>query len=156
MNLRYEPVTEDNAAAVRALRKAPDQENFVESVDECLAEASQLRCWRPVAIYDAAQLVGFAMYGLFQEPPADRVWLDRLLIDAPWQGRGYGRRAMEDLLDRLQREYHCQTIYLSVVEGNDSAARLYQDLGFAYTGERDLHGERVMAYTNPRTQRRGA
>lgn len=35
-------------------------------------------------------------------------------------------------------------IYLSVVEGNDQAARLYQDFGFVFNGERDTKGEHVM------------
>lgn len=141
MNIRIEPITEKNQDAVLKLEIAQGQEGFVESVDECLAEAKVWRQWNPVAIYDNNQLVGFAMYGcLF-----GRLWFDRLLIDQSYQGRGYGRAAVEALLLRIRREYPQKSpIYLSVVEGNDQAARLYQDFGFVFNGERDTKGEHVM------------
>ena len=73
-----------------------------------------------------------------------QLWLDRLLIDRRFQGRGYGRAALAALLERLEREYHKKRIYLSVVEANRPAAALYESFGFRFTGERDTHGERVM------------
>lgn len=141
MNIRTEAITEKNRSAVLALDVAKGQEGFVESVEECLAEAKQWRQWRPVAIYDGVQVVGFAMYGyLF-----GRVWFDRLLIDRNYQGRGYGRAAVETLLGRICREYPGKSrIYLSVVEGNVQAEKLYKSFGFEYNGERDVKGEHVM------------
>ena len=85
------------------------------------------------------------MYGFFWEYlPFGRLWLDRLLIDRRFQGRGYGQAALAALLERLEREYHKKRIYLSVVEANRPAAALYESFGFRFTGERDTHGERVM------------
>ena len=141
MNIRIEPITEKNRDAVLKLETAEGQEGFVESVEECLNEAVQWRQWRPVAICDGAQVVGFAMYGHLY----GRVWFDRLLIDRRCQGRAYGRQAVEALLLRICREYPEQScIYLSVVGGNEQAAKLYQDFGFAFNGERDTKGEYVM------------
>ena len=95
MQLRLEPVTQENRLAVLGLRAGTGQEGFVETVSACLDEAAQRADWRPMAIYDGTAVVGFAMYGYFWEyPPAGRVWLDRLLIDAARQGRGYGRAAV--------------------------------------------------------------
>ena len=83
MQLRLEPVTQENRLAVLGLRAGTGQEGFVETVSACLDEAAQRADWRPMAIYDGTAVVGFAMYGYFWEyPPAGRVWLDRLLIDA--------------------------------------------------------------------------
>ena len=70
--------------------------------------------------------------------------VDRLLIDAARQGRGYGRAAVASLLARLAEEYGPRDIYLSVVDGNTAAARLYEAFGFVFTEERDVHGEHVM------------
>ena len=134
MQLRLEPVTQENRLAVLSLRAGTGQEGFVETVSACLDEAAQRADWRPVA-----------MYGYFWEyPPAGRVWLDRLLIDAARQGRGYGRAAVASLLARLAEEYGPRDIYLSVVDGNTAAARLYEAFGFVFTEERDVHGEHVM------------
>ena len=106
MQLRLEPVTQENRLAVLSLRAGTGQEGFVETVSACLDEAAQRADWRPVAIYDGTAVVGFAMYGYFWEyPPAGRVWLDRLLIDAARQGRGYGKAAVASLLARLAEEY---------------------------------------------------
>ena len=145
MQLRLEPVTQENRLAVLSLRAGTGQEGFVETVSACLDEAAQRADWRPMAIYDGTAVVGFAMYGYFWEyPPAGRVWLDRLLIDAARQGRGYGRAAVASLLARLAEEYGPRDIYLSVVDGNTAAARLYEAFGFVFTEERDVHGEHVM------------
>ena len=101
MKIRLEPVTVASRAAVERLETAPGQEGFVESVAECLAEADRRRCWRPVGVYDGDALIGFAMYGFFWEYlPFGRLWLDRLLIDRRFQGRGYGRAALAALLDQ--------------------------------------------------------
>lgn len=145
MNIRIESITEKNENEVLQLETAEGQEGFVESVEECLAESRVWRQWKPVAIYDDTQMVGFAMYGYL----LGRVWFDRLLIDQRFQGRGYGRKAVEALLLRIHKEYPQQSqIYLSVVEGNDQAAKLYQDFGFAFNGERDTKGEHVMVKMN--------
>lgn len=146
MNLHFEPVTEHNRAAITALCTAPGQEGYVETVAQCLTEADQTACWRPVGIYDGSTLIGFAMYGFFwQYLPFGRLWLDRLLIDARYQGQGYGKAAFAGLLERLRQEYPRQRrIYLSVIAENTVAIALYRQFGFQFTGELDTHGEWVM------------
>lgn len=145
MQLHFEPVTAANRNAVEKLHVAAGQETFVETCAECLAEADTRKCWRPVGIYHGPLLIGFAMYGFFWEYlPWGRVWLDRLLIDAAFQHKGYGRAAMQGLLDRLREEYGRRKIYLSVYDNNPSAIRLYEEFGFHFNGEKDIHGEKVM------------
>ena len=122
MQLRLEPVTQENRLAVLGLRAGTGQEGFVETVSACLDEAAQRADWRPMAIYDGTAVVGFAMYGYFWEyPPAGRVWLDRLLIDAARQGPrlrqsrrgisagplGGGIRPAGYLSERSGRQHRC-------------------------------------------------
>lgn len=127
MNLSLQPITAANRKEALTLKTAPGQETYVESVEQCLKEADASSCWRPVAIYDDGLLIGFAMYGFFpQYLPFGRVWMDRLLID------------------RLQTEYLCRRIYLSIIPGNTAAASLYTHYGFRFNGEKDIHGEQVM------------
>lgn len=76
--------------------------------------------------------------------------IDRLLIDARYQGRGYGRKALAGLLERLSWEYPERKIYLSVIAGNDVAIRLYGQFGFRFNGEKDVHGEDVMVRPAPK------
>lgn len=145
MELHIEPVTDDNREEAILLSVAEGQEGFVESVSVCLEEAERRRCWRPVVLYDGDQMIGFAMYGFFIEYlPFGRLWLDRFLIDRKYQGKGYGKAALAVLLERLDREYHRRKIYLSVVRENPVAAAMYEQFGFSFTGELDIHGEQVM------------
>ena len=147
MPLHFVPITEENRREVENLQLFPEQRSYIESVPECLAEAEQTREWRTVGIYDGPTVVGFAMYGCFAQPePEGQLWLDRLLIDKKYQGKGYGKRVVLALLDRLRTEYSCDTIYLSVYETNSHAIHLYQQIGFHFNGEYDTNGEHVMVY----------
>ena len=94
---------------------------------------------------------GLPCIGCFAQPePEGQLWLDRLLIDRAYQGRGYGAGAVAALLERLPKEYGKDRVFLSVYDDNQGAIRLYEKLGFAFNGELDTKGERVMVYTVPR------
>lgn len=145
MGLLLKPVTRANRAAVLALRIQKSQEGFVETPARCLKEAFWCRLWRPVGIYNAETLIGFAMYGRFPwEGSGGRVWLDRFLIDEKHQGYGYGKQALHLLVATLFDTYRCDEIFLSIYETNQLAAHLYAEFGFAYNGELDLHKEKIM------------
>ena len=147
MNLHFEPITRQNRLEALRLEVGEGQENFIEPVSQCLSEARRNLVWKPVAICDGNRVVGFAMYGCFAQPePEGQLWLDRLLIDKKYQGKGYGKRVVLALLDRLRTEYSCDTIYLSVYETNSHAIHLYQQIGFHFNGEYDTNGEHVMVY----------
>lgn len=145
MDLQIVPVTPERAAALLALSVFKAQQHFIEPVRACLDETAALPLWRPVGIYDGTQPVGFAMYGYFSdEGRGGRAWLDRLLIDSRFQGRGYGTAALRLLLRRLREEYGCKEIYLSLYADNRRAYDLYYRHGFRLNGERDTGGELVM------------
>ena len=103
MKLHLEPVTAQNREEILRLGVLPGQKGYIETVAQCMEEAGEYGGWRPVGIYDGDLPVGFSMYGFFREeyPPEGRLWLDRLLIDVRFQGRGYGRAALEALLGYL-------------------------------------------------------
>ena len=118
------------------------QETFIETVAECLQEASEHPEWQPVAIYSGDEVVGFAMYGSFG--PNKDTWIDRIMIDGKHQGKGYGRTAMEGLIVRACEKYGVDTVYVSIIEENDVARRLYESMGFEEMDERDPNGEIIL------------
>ncbi len=146
LDLHLEPITRRNRKEALKLRVAAGQETFVETVSQCLSEAGRNPVWKPVGICSEEQMVGFAMYGYFwwEYFPHGRLWLDRLLIDAECQGKGYGRAAMADILKFFSVRYPGKDVYLSVTEGNNVAAGMYKEFGFRFNGEKDIHGEDVM------------
>ncbi len=147
MKLEFMPVDESIKEQVLSLHGAKGQEGYVESVAQCLKEAQARADWRPVGIFAQGTLVGFAMYGYFKEyPPQGRVWLDRFLICEQEQHKGYGKAAVQQLTQKLLKEYQVNEIYLSVVEGNEVAESLYTELGYHKNGELDEYGEHIMVY----------
>ena len=144
--LHFKSVNAENRREVEGLTVFSEQAGFIESVSECLREADELELWRPVGIYDSDTLIGFAMYGYFPEPAPGQLWLDRLLIDKRYQGKRYGRQAVFALLGRLQTEYKCDKVYLSVYKDNSHAIHLYQQIGFRFNGTYDTKGEHIMEY----------
>ncbi|QDF66626.1 GNAT family N-acetyltransferase [Shewanella sp. SNU WT4] len=143
-DLSINPITPLRLQALAQLSLAPEQAGFVESVDECLAEAQQDKRYVPAALSIDSQVIGFAMYGLFDEDYGPRVWFDRYFIGAQFQGQGYGRAFASLMLDYLYDFYQCDNIYLSVYSHNHGAIKLYQSLGFELNGELDCNGEQVM------------
>lgn len=144
MKLTIKKVTEDNYNEVLGLRVNKGQEGFIETTEKCLEESNELELWRPVGIYNEDELVGFAMYGLFEDEDG-RVWLDRFMIGDKYQGNGYGKVGIKVLIKRLSKEYKCKEIFLSVYDNNPKAINLYKKLGFKFNGELDINGERVMS-----------
>lgn len=145
MELHIKRVTEQNRAAILALTVAKSQEGFIETTAQCLEEAREESRFVPVGLYIDHQLIGFSMYGKFMEGETQvRVWLDRLMVDKDYQGRGYGRAFLQKLIHHLYEQYRENEIYLSVYPNNTSAIRLYEQFGFSFTGEVDCNGELLM------------
>ncbi|WP_028042160.1 GNAT family N-acetyltransferase [Candidatus Stoquefichus massiliensis] len=144
MSITIRQVDLNHCSDVLKLEIEANQQNFIESIAECLEEARELVLWRPVELYYNEQLVGFAMYGLWHEQNQDRVWLDRYLIDKRYQGQGLGKKILAQLLEHIYAEYQCQEIYLSLYDDNHRAMHLYQKFGFIITGEKDMNQETIM------------
>lgn len=138
-------ITALNKEEVLALHIADNQQNFIESTQECLDEAHDDRRFVPVGLYKEDIAVGFAMYGVFpHEDDTQRVWLDRYLIDERYQHKGLGKHFLQQLINFLQAKYSCQKIFLSVYGNNKVAIQLYKKFGFVFNGELDEKGEKVM------------
>ncbi|WP_373711389.1 N-acetyltransferase family protein [Jeotgalibaca porci] len=142
--LNFRAIDADNAADVLKIKVKSGQERFIETVAECLEEAALYSEWHPVAIYNFDQVIGFAMYGAFGANTD--TWIDRIIIDETFQGKGYGKEAMKQLIKIVAKEYGVDTIYLSIVEENEVARHLYESMGFEEMNERDPNGELLFQY----------
>lgn len=122
-----------NFRACLELRVAEDQRGFVASNVYSLAEVKVDGVSNPLAIYAHEEMVGFIMYDVDQQKK--RGYVTRLMVDARFQGRGHGRAAMTQVIDRLKREPDLREILTSFHPDNHVADALYASLGFARTGE---------------------
>jgi diamine N-acetyltransferase len=137
-------VTLANARACIGLAVAPDQAGFVATNAESLIQSKFEPHWLTRAIYAADTMVGFVMYG--HDP--DFGWgVLRLMVDAAFQGRGYGRAALRCVLDDIQAA-GAPSVGVSYEDDNQVARRLYSSLGFVETGEQPF-GEPFAVLTFP-------
>ncbi|MGM9949434.1 MAG: GNAT family N-acetyltransferase [Lysinibacillus sp.] len=113
-------------------------EEFVASNALSLVQAQFEPHWVTRAIEVEGTLVGFAMYGFV--PEERQYMICRLMIDHKFQGRGYGRKAMELIMAELKKNHDCYAIYLSTEPHNEVAKKLYESLGFKSTN-RLIDGE---------------
>jgi diamine N-acetyltransferase len=134
-------VTEEDRAAVLALRRAPGQERFLGSMESHFEDAAaepraKPRMW---AVHDGAQLVGFAMISdNIEELDEDLLgpyYLWRLLIDERFQGRGYGAATLDAVVAYLRTRPGASVLWTSCVPGEGTPRPFYERYGFVATGE---------------------
>lgn len=134
-------VTEDNLEAVLQLKVADEQESFVAPNVVSIAQAYFNRYAWFRAIYADGTPVGFVM--LYDNPDMPEYFLWRFMIDARYQGLGFGRQALEQVIDYVRGRPGVTELLVSHGEGDGNPGPFYQKLGFAYTGGR-VGVERVM------------
>jgi diamine N-acetyltransferase len=127
-------ITSETVETICDLEVRPDQDDFVASNAESIAEAHFAEHAWFRAIYADRTPVGFV---LLQEPPGQPVYLWRFMIDARYQGCGFGKRAMQRILDRVRSLPAVTCLRTSVVPGPGGPQPFYESLGFVPTGEID-------------------
>lgn len=132
-NITLRKVTKENFRAVAKLSVADDQKNFVANNAFSMAEASfEEEAWFR-AIYAGDTPVGFAM--LYEDYEKCEYGLWRFMIDKNHQGQGFGKAALQLLIDRVKALPNATEMDLHVVPENEGAVRLYKEFGFVATGK---------------------
>lgn len=139
------------------LKVSEDQQDFVAGNDVSLIEAYIAKAENgqifPFGIYKNDLPIGFLMIGFGTDSSWDKAPaiaqnnydLRRLMIDAKFQGRGYGKEALNLALEFI-RTFPCgkaEYCWLSYEPENKAAQDLYRSYGFVETGEKD--GEESIA-----------
>lgn len=137
-------ITKDNVIPIIKLSVREDQKGMVASNAVSLAQALvQEEAWYR-GIYAGEEPVGFVMLEIYPEQGEYGLW--RFMIDAAHQGKGYGRRAIELILDHVRSLPKATEVFTSHVEEPGGPGPFYAACGFRYTGE--MNGkERVMRCT---------
>ena len=132
-------ITAGNVRDVMRLSVRPEQESFVAPNAWSIAEAAYTDQRWLRAIYAGDDPVGLV---LVSERPG-RYYLWRFMIDATHQRLGYGRAAMQQVIDRVRGFDDGEELFLSFVPGEDGPEAFYRSLGFEPTG-REHGGEHEM------------
>ena len=135
----------DNFWAVVNLKPKDTQMEFLPSNAVFMAQAYvNLKSNYPdacFAIYSDEDVVGFTKIVFVPEHEGlyhfseDTYFIDAVMIDEKYQGRGYGRVAMEQILKFIRTEPWGKviSIKLSCYNHNTVATKMYESLGFVKT-----------------------
>ncbi len=133
MSVSLRKINEDNWRECIALKVRKDQERFVASNENGLALAYAHKEMEPRGIYNDEVMVGFIMYA--KDPDDGLYYINRFNIDEKYQGKGYGRKALEMLLSQLKQS-GAATVDIIHKPDNEAAIKLYNSLGFVLTDEK--------------------
>ncbi len=147
--ISIQEVTPENWRATLELAVFPEQQRFIADYTPIAAIAlakAYIRpaglVWIPYAFYNDDEMVGFTELALEPESLED-YWIFHFFIDHRYQGRGFGKEALQIFLQFIRDHFpQCQAIQLTVHPENEAAKRLYTGVGFIETGK-DLMGEPV-------------
>lgn len=126
-------VTADTARAVMLLQVAPSQRGFVAPNAVSIAQAmfAPLGWFR--AIYADDVTVGFALLSLDEAQHEYYLW--RFMVDARFQGLGYGRAAIHLIAEHVRALPGATALTVSWVPAPGGPEPFYLGLGFEPTGE---------------------
>ncbi len=108
-------------------------EEFVASNAYSIIQSVYEPGWTIKAIEHDGLLIGFTMYGLYEEKNSYEIC--RFMIDRKFQGEGYGKQALALIVEEMKKQFSCDKIYLSIEPSNLKGKHVYEKFGFVSTGE---------------------
>ena len=125
-------ITSETVRTICELKVADNQKQFVTLNAISIAEAHfREEAWFR-AIYADETPVGFVM--LYEVPKYGSYAIWRFMIDARYQGRGYGRKAMELVINRIRSKPAVNHFIAHVVREEGGPEEFYRKFGFELTG----------------------
>lgn len=128
-------VTEENWLQIASLSVAEEQKSFLAPAIGILARGYVYReCnARVFGIANEEQIVGVVLVRDFLDEPVGYD-LQQFMIDARFQGMGYGTVALQQILSRLREEARYNTVEVCVKKAAVAALRVYEKVGFVDSG----------------------
>lgn len=134
-------IDSENVRAITRLDVAPHQQGFVAPNAVSMAEYAVATLAWTRAIYADEEPVGYVLLSDDDEQPRYYLW--RFMIDQRHQGLGFGKRAMDLVIDYVRSRPGADGLYLSYVPAEGGPEDFYKALGFVDTGR--VHGGEVEA-----------
>ena len=155
--LKLKKINRTNIGEILKLEVFDNQKSFVATNNSSIIEAyiaiTENNHLFTFGIYKDETAIGFLMIGFDVNSDDEsapeiakgnyNIW--RLMIDKKFQGKGFGKEAMDLALEFINA-FPCGTAkycWLSYESDNDVARQLYKSVGFVETEEKD--GEEIVA-----------
>jgi diamine N-acetyltransferase len=143
-------VTKCNLISILQLDVNPEQKRLVAPNAVSIAQAHFYKDAWFRAIYADNVPVGFVMISdsllkyKFNPNHRPSYFLWRFMIDAKYQGGGYGKEAMKLVINHVKNRPKAKELLLSHSKSDGNAGEFYKNLGFKYTGN-EIGDELVMS-----------
>ena len=134
-------IKRNNLEMILNLKVKPKQESLVASNAQSIAEAHFTRGTWYRAIYLGEIPIGFVMLKdstlkyKKKIPLNPEMYFWRFMIDGKYQGKGYGKRAMELVIEHVKTRPNVREITLHHEPTKGNAGEFYKKLGFQHTGK---------------------
>ncbi len=126
-------VTAETVRTIVKLEVTEQQKHMVAPNAVSIAQAYfEPKAWFR-AIYADETPVGFLM--LYDDPEEPSYFLWRYMIDARYQKLGFGKRAMDLLVNHVRTRPGAHELLLSCVPGEEGPEPFYSHYGFTRTGK---------------------
>jgi diamine N-acetyltransferase len=141
MKISLRKVSIDNWYQCTQLSVTEEQKKlFPAPIVYWIAESKYIEEYELLAIYCNEDIVGFIVY--CSSPDKDgNYWIPALMVDAKFQGRGYAKEAMVQLIQLMKVKHKYNKIMIGHRQENRIAGRLYESLGFARISDKLIDGE---------------
>lgn len=137
-NISLRKIDESNFLDCFQLKLAPGQEAYVSHPIRSLAQAYVYynQC-TPFGIYAGDKMVGYVMVIYDYDEETYNIW--HMMIDSAFQGKGYGRAALQEVLNYIAAKPFGSSGHRSadLQSTKRGGRRLYRQIGFAETGRSD-------------------
>ena len=143
INLR--DITKKNLFSIIDLNVREDQKNQVASNSVSIAQAHYSKSAWFKGIFNNDIAVGFVMLDLIKEENKCFLW--RFMIDEKHQGKGYGKLALNQVIDWVRSLEAFEEIRTSYVPTKNGADGFYEKFGFIETGKLEDSNEIGMEYS---------
>ncbi|MGL4337215.1 MAG: GNAT family N-acetyltransferase [Turicibacter sp.] len=129
--IHLEPINASNYKECCRLKVSETQKDFVGENAESLAKAYVFYdTVTPLAIYWEKQMIGFILIRF--NPSNQNYFLWEFMIDSAHQSKGYGRLALNSLIQYIKYKEDSRSIVTTYKMENEWAKKLYESAGFEF------------------------
>ena len=126
--MKFRKIDKSNYWDCMALTIDDSQEGFVADNKQSLVEVAYEDGLYTLGIYQDETMVGFVLYDYDETFPG---WsMSRFMIGKQFQGKGYGKQAVNAFLEYFKEQHDAEKLFISVSLENAVARKMYSDIGF--------------------------
>ncbi|EHI9302608.1 GNAT family N-acetyltransferase [Vibrio vulnificus] len=131
MDINLREVNVENWLDMINLEITEEQEDFVALPSEAIAASKFYEYYVNRGIYLGDKPVGFIQYyPNYRDEKPNEIFIDQLLIDVEFQGKGYGSAATKLVLEEIKNLSGFNSISICYVEGHEIMRKFFERFGF--------------------------